>query len=565
MRRFLVVITFITACLGNYAQTDTLRQYHILFNEAMLQRQKGNNDAAFDLLDRCRELKNDAPEVYFFLAQYYTKIKNNDKALDYFKKAASLSPENITFMETLAHAYAAKEMYEEAAEVVEKMYQQDKSRQELLEMLYGLYIEQEKFTKAIDVLERMEIIDGKSERISLAKSALYMQMNDRQKAVAAMKELSDEHPYDMNYRTLYANTLISNGDLEEAHDILTKILQEEPGHVKAQQSLRTYYNMMSDSEASDSISRAILLNRRAEINDKIILLRQLISENEAHGGDSTQILKLFNEMMQLPQPDADIAEMKAAYMDLKKMPKDSVASALEKVLELAPDRASARLQLVQFAWENNNDQRIIELCKMARQYNPEEMAFYYFQGLAYYRIDEKDNALEAFRNGINVIDNQSSPDIVSDFYSMMGDLLYIKGREKEAFAAYDSCLQWKPDNIGCLNNYAYYLSTKGKNLQKAEQMSYKTIKAEPKNATYLDTYAWILFMQERYAEAKIYIDQALQNDSTPGAVITEHAGDIYALTGDIQGAIDLWKKAYKEDKENKLLARKIKRKKYIKQ
>ena len=191
------------------------------------------------------------------------------------------------------------------------------------------------------------------------------------------------------------------------------------------------------------------------------------------------------------------------------------------------------------------------------------MAFYYYQGMAYYRQNDTDRALEAFQNGISVISDQSIPDIVSDFYAVMGDLLHTKGREAEAFSAYDSCLVWKDDNIGCLNNYAYYLSLKNERLDEAEQMSYRTVKVEPENATYLDTYAWILFMQGRYAEARIYIDQALQNDSLPGAVINEHAGDIYALCGDADNALAMWKKALDDNPDNKLLRRKIKRKKYI--
>ena len=59
-------------------------------------------------------------------------------------------------------------------------------------------------------------------------------------------------------------------------------------------------------------------------------------------------------------------------------------------------------------------------------------------------------------------------------------------------------------------------------------MSCKTVKAEPKNATYLETYAWILYMLGRYSEAKIYIDQALQNldESIDNSVIQEHAEKI---------------------------------------
>ena len=566
MIRATVLCILLLCCLGMNAQTDDVqRRYELTFHDAMLQRQKGKHDAAFDLLSRCLELKPDASETCFFLGQYYSEMKNADKALELFKKAADLCPNNLTYMETLAQSYIAKERYAEAITVVEKMYEQDKSRQELLEMLYRLYYQMKDLQKAIDVLDRMELIDGKSERISLTKSALYMEIDDKEKALATIKSLAEEHPYDLNYRTLYANTLMGDEQMDEAYDVLEGILKEEPHNVKAQQSLRTFFIRTDDIEAADSITHCILVNKDTELNDKVFLLRQMIAENEQTGGDSTEILNIFQDMLQQPEPDADIAELKAAYMDLKKMPKDSIATALERVLELAPDRASARLQLVQYAWEADDDDRIISLCQTARQYNPEEMAFYYYQGIAYYRKKDTDNALEAFRNGINVINEQSSPAIVSDFYSVMGDLLFQKDRVAEAYAAYDSCLQWKPDNIGCLNNYAYYLSIKGGDLEKAETMSYKTIKAEPKNATYLDTYAWILFMQGRYAEARIYIDQALQNDSTAGAVVTEHAGDIHALNGDMETALDLWQKAYREDPDNKVLRRKIKKKKYIKQ
>ena len=211
--------------------------------------------------------------------------------------------------------------------------------------------------------------------------------------------------------------------------------------------------------------------------------------------------------------------------------------------------------------------RIISLCKQARQYNPDEMAFYYYQGMAYYQKDEKDEALSAFQNGIGVINEDSNPNIVSDFYAVMGDLLHQKGMAQEAFAAYDSCLVWKDDNIMCLNNYAYYLSERGERLDQAEQMSEKTIKAEPKNATYLDTYAWILFMQQRYAEAKIYIEQALQNkeDSVDNSVILEHAGDICAQNGDTEHALQFWQEALSTRPEEKVLIRKIKLKKYVKE
>ena len=116
-----------------------------------------------------------------------------------------------------------------------------------------------------------------------------------------------------------------------------------------------------------------------------------------------------------------------------------------------------------------------------------------------------------------------------------------------------------------LNNYAYYLSEKGVDLHKAEAMSYKTIKAEPNNGTYLDTYAWILFMEERYADAKTYIDQALKNrDSTAdNSTVIEHAGDIYYMNGMADESVDFWKKAYTGENQTEVLAWKIKNRQYI--
>ncbi|MBO7109175.1 MAG: tetratricopeptide repeat protein [Prevotella sp.] len=573
MNRIVVILMMVMAGLVASAQADqkplsspiasqTKRQFDVLFHEALLQRQKGNLDAAFDLLQRCQELSPEAAETYYFLGEFYADMEQNEQALNAFRRACNLEPTNMTFLERMAYASIQAGAYGEGAEIMEQMYEADKSRQDLLETLYLLYMRQEDYGKAIATLDKLEAVDGPTERTTLAKCRIYIEQDNADAAISEMRQLAKHYPNDPTYRTLYANTLLVADHFDEAYDVLKQVLTEDSGDLRAQQVMRSYYIRQGDEAAADSVNHAILLNPKASIEDKVGQLRQIIIENEQQQGDSTVVLNLFNELLTQPNPSADIAEMKAAYMQLKEMPRDSVQQAFAYVLQLSPEQASARLRLVQQAWEDEDDDAVISLCSEARQYNPEEMVFYYYQGMAYYRQEDKDNALEAFRNGINVINEQSIPEIVSDFYAVMGDLLYQKGRQTDAFAAYDSCLVWKEDNIGCLNNYAYYLSLLGERLDEAEQMSYRTVKAEPENATYLDTYAWILFRQERYAEAKIYIEQALR-DSLIDGVVKEHAGDIFALNGDIDKAMELWQQAQANDPDNKLLRRKIKRKKYF--
>ena len=568
---FLITHSSFLICTAQNVQ----QRYDNFFLEAIVQREKGNSDAAFDLLRHCVDIDSTRSEAYFYLAQYYGALKQKDKMLGMMKKAVDLEPDNTTYLETLANVYISQRQYAEGIEMLERLYDKSRERDEVLGMLVQLYEQQQDYDNAIRTLNRLETLEGKSERLSFAKSSLFTQKGDKKAAISEMKKLADQYPHDNNYRCLYGNTLYVNGQQKKALAIYHEILKDDPDNRNAQMAMLAHYNEQHDSAAANRPIEEILLNKQSSTEDRVTLMRQVIGESERSGGDSTRVLQLFHRMLDLPQSDADMALFCATYMNLKKMPKDSIGAVLEKAIQIAPDNAAARLQLVSYAWQNEDRDKVIALCKEARQYNPDEMAFYYYQGIAYYQNSQLDEALDAFQNGIGVITQQSDPAIVSDFYAVMGDIMHQKGMDREAYAAYDSCLQWKDDNIACLNNYAYYLSIKGEQLDKAEQMSYRTIKAEPKNATYLDTYAWILCMQKRYSEARIYIDQTLQNDSDTSAVLLEHAGDIYYHVGDTNKALVFWQQSLDRavagnDKEiqgprRQVLIRKIKLKKYLKE
>ena len=549
----------------NAQETDDSQRYDRLFLEAIIEREKGNDAAAFEMLRHCLDIKPEASEAYYYLAHYYLRMKDNDEALAAFKKASLLEPDTVNYLETLAQMYLQSQDLESATETFERLSKAEPDREDVLGMLVQLYSnDKNQYPKAIATLDRMEQLDGMNERISYAKAEFYQKMGNGKAAIAEMKKLADQYPNDLTYRNAYADMLLVNNNEKKAIDIYRGILKEEPANSKVLFSMRTYFLGQGNTVAADSMTVNILTRGNANTDEKICLLRQEVMDNENDGGDSTKVIQLFERTINAKGSDPSIGLLYASYMELKKMPKADINRVLEDVLEKAPDNAAARLQLIADAWERKDYDRVVTLCSAARQYNPDEMAFYYYQGVALSQQDKTDEALDTFKNGISVINEQSSPDIVSDFYAIMGDLLHEKGDKQQAFAAYDSCLQWKPDNLGCLNNYAYYISESGGNLSKAEEMSYKTIKAEPKSATFLDTYAWILFRQERYAEAKIYIDQTLQCDSDSSAVIVEHAGDIYAKCGDIDKAVELWSEALKKSPDNELLARKARQRKYIK-
>lgn len=565
LSKVVLTIVLLGGSLGLHAEDyDSLQSYNYFFLEGVRQQEMGNLTAAFDLLRHARDLNPNAPEVYYLLAPYYVDLKDDTRSRAYYERAATLDPENSSYIEKLGQLYVSQKDYPNAINAYEKLYALNKARVDVLQILYQLYGSQNEFQQMINVLNRIEVLEGSSEQISLSKMQIYEQMGEKRKEYDELKSLVDSHPLDLNYKVMFGNWLLQNGKKKEAVKLYRNVLKEEPTNALAKLSLLDYYRTIGDQATVDVITQELLQSPKTEKETKIALLRQVISSNQqANVSDSAEVMKLFSQALSVPQTDADILMMKAAYMSLKKMPKAEINCVYEQAIDVEPDNSRARIALIQNIWDTGDYDKVIAICRPAQEYNPEEMVFYYFQGMAQYQKHENDAALQTFRKGVSQIKADSNPDVVSDFYALMGEILHEKGRLAESFQAYDSCLQWKPDNIAAMNNYAYYLSEANKDLPKAEQLSYKTIKAEPNNSTFLDTYAWILFQQKRYEEAKIYIDQAIRSDSTLTGVVKEHAGDIYAMTGDIDKALEFWQQSLKGGNQSAVLKKKIQLKKYV--
>ena len=128
-------------------------------------------------------------------------------------------------------------------------------------------------------------------------------------------------------------------------------------------------------------------------------------------------------------------------------------------------------------------------------------------------LNDLQNAVTVLDAGLPRVEKSSSDNklqLTSNIYGILGDIYHQLGNDDKAFQAYDSCLVYTQNDASVLNNYAYYLSLKKKNLDKAEEMSRRSNELEPNNSTYLDTYAWVLYQLKRYGEAKTIMDKAVE-------------------------------------------------------
>ena len=550
------------------------RKFNHFFLEAVRLKEKGDMDAAFEMYSHCLAIDSQSAATLYELGKFYMYLGQPERGENFLRKAMETSPGNYWYKETLAGYYQGKGEEAKAIAVIESMVDQFPSRLEPLMALVDLYNRTKDYQKVIHTLDRLERLDGKSEQISMEKFRMYLAMDNNEKAFSEIESLVKEYPYEMRYLTILGDVYMENGKEEEAYSTYQKVLAQEPEYAPAMLSMASYYEKMGEDSLYRVQLDGLLLNQKVETPTKLNIMRQLIMRSERGDRDSTKIVGLFDSMLAQEQESADVAMLAAQYLLSKRMD-EQAKPVLWKVLEIDPENKPARLQLLSFAISKEDLDEVIRICSPAVEYMPEALEFYYYWGIAHYQKDQHDEALEVFKKGVRQVGENSDKNMVSDFYSIMGDLYHTKKMNVEAYAAYDSALVYKPDNIGALNNYAYYLSVEKKDLDKAEEMSYKTVKAEPTNNTYLDTYAWILFEKGKYAEARIYIDQALQNGGDKSSVVVEHCGDIYWMTGEQEKALEYWKQAEKlaaeptenesekrDEKELALLKKKIANKKY---
>jgi tetratricopeptide (TPR) repeat protein len=319
--------------------------------------------------------------------------------------------------------------------------------------------------------------------------------------------------------------------------------------------MANYYEVVGDKEAAETQIRSALVNEKLDVETKVgILSRYVIRLRQTEKGmDSANAL--FQTLLEQHPEDIDLKQMYGSLL-VAQDKNDEARFQFQLITEMEPTSVGAWQQLLNLALKSEDIPEVIRICTRCQELFPDAPEYYFYLGVAYFQQDKYQEALDTYKAGLEIIP-ENNLGLKSDFYGQIGDIYYQLKNLPETYKAYDEALKYNDKNVVILNNYAYFLSLEKKDLKKAERMSAQTVKLEPNNATYLDTYAWIFFVQGNYTLAKIYIESALANDTTKSAELVDHYGDILYMKGDKEKALEQWKKAKELGKESKVLDRKI--------
>lgn len=572
------------------------RDFDKIYLEAICQKLKGNNDAAYELLWAAYEINPLASEVLYELGLAHlsnasgsehplSALSTKDDSLwveqgdDMLAFAVDFEPSNPYFRETLAERYINTGRYEEAIPLYEKMAA-DKPNEQNLTLLSRLYSVNDDLANAIKTLERLEQTAGYTEQMAVDKYHMYRSGGKLDESVKCIERLAAENPQEPRYRVMLSDVYLHDGYTEKALATLNAVLAEFPNNVMAKMSLLQYYQQNNEADKFEEMMTSIMLDEGMDSEGKFNILQsqtsRLLSANsivrkENSAEDETaSLFKHFCEALSLPQEDENIGELFLLFCNETRQPVENYTKACNAILNVQPDNAHARLLLLQCLIREHDTEAMIALCHEGTRQNPGQLAFYYYEALGLLQTARLDEAISVFENATLVINEDSDVEVAAEVYSSLGDLYHEAGKIEVAYEAYENSLKYVPNNLGCLNNYAYFLALEGRDLDKALAMSKQTVEAEPNNPTFLDTYAWVLYCKEQYTQARIYIDQTLKNlpeeelESASSAGLYDHAGDIYYRIGERERALEFWQHAQRLSDDYELtqkLNTKIKNKK----
>jgi Flp pilus assembly protein TadD len=204
--------------------------------------------------------------------------------------------------------------------------------------------------------------------------------------------------------------------------------------------------------------------------------------------------------------------------------------------------------------EQLNDMSLLELdSRKALEYFPNLPALYIYNGFALISLKQFEKSIQISEDGLAIAIQQKDK---VQLHLNIADAYQQQGKHVESDKAFDEVLKLEPNNTLALNNYAYFLALRKVRLAEAEAMIKKAIAEEADNASYLDTYGWVLFQSGKYAEALEQIKKAGKLDPTNPEIL-EHAGDALFKLGRTEEARTEWKKALERKGDQDRLNKKI--------
>ncbi len=511
-----------------------------LFFNASKEKILGNLDnAASTFSEVIRRDPSNAASMYE-LANIYVEQKKYSDALFFSKSAYQIDRKNSWYALSYADVLQRNKRFGDAADVLGKLVTDYPEQSDYYFEWASALIYADKPADAIKAYDKVEGLIGITKEVSMQKARIYQRMNKNDKAVEELKKLIVYDPKDAQSYGMLAEVYQAMGEKQKALDTYNKILEIDPENPYIHLSLADYYRNNGEKEKSIQELKKAFQNKDLDIDTKISILSSYYALISIHPELLEQALEMCTLLIE-SHPSEPRAH--AVYGDF--LLQDKKFNEARKEYATARDLGSKEFvvirQILALDAQLQLKDSLIKDSDEAMETFPDQPLVYLYNGIAHSQLKNYTKAVESLNSGVKmVVDNK---EMEAQFYTSLGEAYNELKNYPKSDESFEKAISLDPKNANTLNNYAYFLSVRSEKLEKAEKMSRESNELEPKQASYQDTYGWIMYKMNKFEDAKIWIQKSLANSTDSSATVLEHLGDVLFKLGDTAGAFEYWQKA----------------------
>ncbi|NPA33835.1 MAG: tetratricopeptide repeat protein [Chlorobi bacterium] len=499
----------------------------------------------------------------YLLSKLYFGAGRLDDALEYAVKAVKIDSTNKWYWQNLGIICMHMEKYNCAIGAFERAIEQDPNDIYLYEPLLQLLQEREEWNKAIKYYRRVVKWRGDDPEALVQLARLYYLAGKKDSAMIVLKRaVESPHPPDDAFKLLL-DLLINEGKYQEARTLIKQWKEKNPDYPYLYLHLAEIYRNQKEYDSLTATLIKYINDSNSEADEKATFLFKYINDNLKEDLDTSHIISISEA---LADKYKDQFMPLAVAGDLLSLwGEDSLALIMYKrALKVNDVQLPLWQQIITIHLDRKEYDSAKHYIERALELFPDQPMLLWFGTFTCYQLK---NYICAITHGENLLDiirltgefsqlRQPVMQIVADSYYWLGD--YAKSD-----SLFEQMLREGIADAVAMNNYAYYLSLRSRDLDKALALIKKAIRQDPNNPSFLDTYGWVLYKMGKIKEAKKWIEKSLANGGDQSAEVLEHYGDILYKLGDIDGAVEYWQKALEKGGDKERLERKIQERKLI--
>lgn len=548
---------------GNQSEDAKLREAEFFFTEGEKYFILEDYTKALLYFQRVAELNPKSAAVHFKIADILARGNKQEdlvKASQVIDIALKLERKNKYYYLLAANIYGSLNQFDKAEQTIETMMKEVSGTEEYLYELAAFYLYDKKPEKAVEIYNRAETVLGISEISSIAKQKVYLELGKTEEAIKEGEKLVENFPDDQRYVMALAEVLSQTKQGARAITYIEEYIKHNSDASAAKLLLASLYRENGQEQKSRELLTKLFDDQSIEATSKIlvlgtynVLLSKQMSKGQIDQSLQNHVTSLIDKLKKNYPTNPDVygvsGDINTTLMNNSQAQKDYLRS-----VQLGATNFEAWQNLLVLESTLNQFDSLIVHSEAGLELFPNQALMYYFNGYGQMRKRHFREAASSLEQAKRL--SASNQALVAEINSMLGDIYNGTREFEKSDMAYEQALAFNPNNDLVLNNYSYYLALRKENLERAEKMSAQLIKSHPKNASYLDTYAWVLFMREKYKEARKVMETAIETGEA-GATHFEHYGDILFKLGDTDAAVKQWQKAKSVGGDNEAIDKKI--------